>query len=112
MKLLSDKNGVMTFETSNGGTWTRPHLNPARISVVLDGWKSWRALYEVDEATKKLFPQATFLLELTPNYVQEDPLFMAVPCHIKAGTTHQMMIYEDDDKPPTQVRVKKHVNWN
>jgi len=112
MKLLADKNGILTFTTSNGAIWSRPRLKTTLTSVALDKWKSWRTLYEIDEATKNLFPAATHLVELTPNYCQEDPLFTAVPCHIKEGTKHQLVIYIDDDAPPIQVKITKRVNWN
>lgn len=103
---------MLTFVTSNGSTWSRPHLTSTGNSVVIDGWKTWRTLYEIDPNMKSLFPNATHLIELTPNHSQEDPLFVAVPCHIKEGTKHQMIIYTDDEVPPLQVKVKKFVNWN
>jgi len=103
---------MLTFVTSTGCSWTRPCLKSTGNSVVIDGWKSWRTLYEIDANMKSLFPNATHLIEMTPNYHQEDPLFVAVPCHLKAGTKHQMIIYADDEEPALQVKVKKFVNWN
>ena len=112
MKLLSNQNGLLTFGTSTGATWSRPLLKSTQITMELHNWKSYRVLYEIDECTQNLFPEATHLIELSAFRSQEDPLFVAVSCHIKSGTKHQLIIYTDDDLPPTQVKIKKIHNWN
>ena len=111
MKLLSQTALDYLFETSNGGTFTRQILKPSNISLEIQGWKSWRALYDIPLDMIDLFPHATHMIELSPFRSQDDPLFIACPCHIKEGTKHQLMIYEDDDREPTQVKVIKIHNW-
>jgi hypothetical protein len=111
MQLLSETSHEYLFETENGCTFTRQKLTPANISFEIQDWKSYRALYEIDECTKNLFPEATHLIELSTFRSQEDPLFVAVPCHIKSGTKHQLIMYTDDDLPPIQVKLKKIHNW-
>lgn len=112
MKLLSENQLEYLFETGNGATFTRQKLQLADISLELDGWKSWRVLFHIPMDMKNLFPEATHMIELSTFRSQEDPLFVAVPCHIKDGTKHQLIVYEDDDTLPLQVKIKKIHNWN
>ena len=111
MKLLSETSTEYKFETSTGCTFTRQKLNPSNISLELKGWKSWRVLYDIPAGMLQQFPEATHLIELSPFRGQEDPLFVACPCHIKSGTKHQLIIYTDDDLPPEQAQIVKTHNW-